>query len=632
MPPSRNTEDLNSLFSALSLPEALFTLPANPRGFNLEVIKSLQFDEPVIPKSTLYYLLDHIFEGNLPHSGTKSTRPLIREDEVPLQVKPYSEWALAPFSHRSSCLQERLLNMPEDFHVPISSEFSALRARIWLGLVPMSGARWKQKKLDDWQNWQFLFEYLFQVLRVFIWMGDPAIQRAIQGHFNHVAAELEFFQNAINTRREQLGTVSERVDLKNLWLEFITSTFETMVTRTHTWFHDRIHETIAQAQTWYNTQVEEHGAENSYQAAVKFGECFSDLSRMLTLADFSMMMPLDGFTGFAASPSDSKVVGSMFPLPFRRDQIHDMEEAMSWPAAESSVDDIEGMQRSPERFRAVINESIVKHEEIRKQMRGEPIVLGREHWITIIHSRTKWSLDHGGPQDQRWGFVAYMLTHTPTDEQWTAFLAKLYADFAQSGEWVQGFDEVKERKDLQWIDGKRSGIPHDDIEAARRHFLRFRNSPSMRRRNWTQDFLVIDTESFSSYMNPFPPSLPATPPAPGTITVPAQGDFAGFVKVIDTSPYRPHVLAQQAPGYRNELKVLGTLVFDELYPLLASLTLRPRDLWMMACWHPMQVYVGLATASQEKGWRGVWEAREVMFGAFARLVARQRSSGDIRSR
>ncbi|KAF2644443.1 hypothetical protein P280DRAFT_171618 [Massarina eburnea CBS 473.64] len=611
-------EALNFALRLLSSPLAQ-PLP----GFHIESIRNLKVVEPLIINNTLYYFLDYIFEGKFPHSGQKTTRFLLTEDEVPLQVKPYSVWAASPYNSRTYTLQERLLKAPDHCCVSIDRKTSLLRARLWMGLVPMSGGRWKEKRLDDWRNWQSVFEFCHEVLRVFTWLGDPDIQRVLQTHFNYVAAELEVFQDAINARRAQRN-VQERVDLKILWLEFITSTFQAMVTRTHTWFHDRVHECISAAQAWYEDQVREHGAANSYQAAKKCGECWSDLSRLLNVADFTIMMSLDGFTGFTASSRDSKTVGSMLPLPLRQDRRKELEAATSWPAAEESVNDIEGTRLTPERFRAVLNEGIAKHEEIRKQMRGNAITLGVQHWITIIHSRTKWSLDHGGPQDQRWGLVAYLLTHTPTQEQWTAFLTRLYADFAKSGQWIEGFDEVKVRMDLQWIDGKSSGIPHDDIESAKRHFLIFRNSPRMRRRNWAQDFIVIDTSSFNSYMTPLPSSLPRTPPLSPTTTIPSQGDFGGFVKVIDLSPYRVEVIAETAPGFKNELKILGSLVFEELYPLLIGLCLRPKDLWAGgAMWHPQQVYVGIPTPSQEKGWGYVWVGRKVMSRAFAKLVERQ---------
>lgn len=57
--------------------------------------------------------------------------------------------------------------------------------------------------------------------------------------------------------------------------------------------------------------------------------------------------------------------------------------------------------------------------------------------------------------------------HTPSKEEWEAFKSKLFGDFTRSGE-VEGFDEVKGNMDLQWIDGKEVGLPHDDVEAAKR--------------------------------------------------------------------------------------------------------------------------------------------------------------------
>jgi hypothetical protein len=108
-------------------------------------------------------------------------------------------------------------------------------------------------------------------------------------------------------------------------------------------------------------------------------------------------------------------------------------------------------------------------EHMRREQRGESKKLGREHWIGIIHSRTQWSLSHGGPRDQKWGFVVYMLTQRPTKTEWDTFKSRLYADFARSGQWIEGFEEVKVNMDLQWIDGKEVGLAHDDVEGAKRY-------------------------------------------------------------------------------------------------------------------------------------------------------------------
>jgi hypothetical protein len=119
------------------------------------------------------------------------------------------------------------------------------------------------------------------------------------------------------------------------------------------------------------------------------------------------------------------------------------------------------------------------------------------------------------------------------------------------------------------------------------------------------DFLVVDSECFTSYMTPAPSYFRGE-----------QCDYGGFFKLIDTATYNPQIIDEQAPGYKNELKVLGSLVFDDLYPLVVSLAQRPRHLWLYAMWHPNQVYVGPCTEKQEKEWDGVWKLRSLFLRAF----------------
>jgi hypothetical protein len=112
----------------------------------------------------------------------------------------------------------------------------------------------------------------------------------------------------------------------------------------------------------------------------------------------------------------------------------------------------------------------------------------------------------------------------------------------------------------------------------------------MRCRAWKQDFFVIDTASFASYMDP-PTAFQDRPP---------YGDHGGFLTLIDMARYNPQVIHQQAAGYQNRLRVLGSMVFYDVYPLIASLPQRPRDLWPLAMRHPNQVYVGSTVAEQDK--------------------------------
>lgn len=369
---------------------------------------------------------------------------------------------------------------------------SFLLTRLWQGIAPMSHGRWKEKKLDDWKNWQYAFEFLWNISRAFQWLTQLDVLRTMVDQFNDTASKLGVFQNALNARRTQMG-VEERLDLKALWLEFIRSVLETMVSRAHNWMHDRVAEITTSAQVAYNAAVEERGAAQCYDEAKLFGECHADLAHLLYYADFIMMIPLDGFAGFTASPSDSKVVGSLFPVPFRQEQADEISKQLSWQVSEQVLEDVDAARMNAELMNGLLKETLDNRKQIRLQLRGERKEMAREHWINILHSRIKWSLDHGGPQDQRWGFVAYQLTHTPNHEQWTAFFSKLYTDLTKSGEGIEGFPGVKGRMALQWINGQDSRIPHDNIQAARRYalYISYFHAQTFQANGTTQAFLLL---------------------------------------------------------------------------------------------------------------------------------------------
>ena len=130
----------------------------------------------------------------------------------------------------------------------------------------------------------------------------------------------------------------------------------------------------------------------------------------------------------------------------------------------------------------------------------------------------------------------------------------------------------------------------------------------MRRRVLKFDFLVVDSECFASYMTPKPKF--------GSIK--CAGDNDGYFKLIDTATYPPELLVETSPGYTNQMRVLGRVIFDDLYPQLAGLVQRPRDLWPLAMLHPYQVYTGFPVKGQLVEWEIMWRARVVFWVAFSR--------------
>lgn len=98
-------------------------------------------------------------------------------------------------------------------------------------------------------------------------------------------------------------------------------------------------------------------------------------------------------------------------------------------------------------------------------------------------------------------------------------------------------------------------------------------------------FLAVDSASFASYTtNTYEPTVSEFLPS----------DFSGFVLAVDPSfdpkegPSRP----DESPGFNGQMRVLGSLVWGDLYALLVSQSAALEDLWPLARHHPNQVYVG----------------------------------------
>jgi hypothetical protein len=116
---------------------------------------------------------------------------------------------------------------------------------------------------------------------------------------------------------------------------------------------------------------------------------------------------------------------------------------------------------------------------------------------------------------------------------------------------------------------------------------------------WQGDFVAIDTECVQSYLNQ----------EYRTSCKLLSRDLGGYVKIVDasfdpSSSQQQQVIREQAPGYNGCHKVLGSVLWDDVYPLLASLAIRPWSFWSLSVLHPTRVYTGTPITRQED----IWEA------------------------
>ncbi|KAF9700750.1 hypothetical protein EKO04_001734 [Ascochyta lentis] len=211
-------------------------------------------------------------------------------------------------------------------------------------------------------------------------------------------------------------------------------------------------------------------------------------------------------------------------------------------------------------------------EEVQTALRGRSRLPSQEHWITILQER-----------------MNFYIQHKKADDDYPH----------RSGRWIEGYDNIAERSGIDFVDGREFDIAEGDIETAKRHFRSTYTMLPTLGRMWTQDFLVVDKQSFASYAEPEQEEI--RPPLPYGHCFGSNG---GHVRLVDTlhGQYPQDLIDATSPGYGGEMKVRSSLVFEELYPLLATLSVRPLALWPLARLHPREVYVGTTDGAQES-WR-----------------------------
>jgi hypothetical protein len=107
-------------------------------------------------------------------------------------------------------------------------------------------------------------------------------------------------------------------------------------------------------------------------------------------------------------------------------------------------------------------------------------------------------------------------------------------------------------------------------------------------------FMVADSESYASYMyeSPFASSL-------------GPADTGGFLTAVDV-PFDPQDRgphAEESPHYPGKLRILGSLIYPDLYAMSAAQTQGPEELWPLAMNHPELIYTGPTVTAQVAEWK-----------------------------
>ncbi|KAJ5228161.1 hypothetical protein N7489_008869 [Penicillium chrysogenum] len=491
----------------------------------------------------------------------------------------------------------------------VGKNIQSLKSRLWEGIIPLSEQLWQEKGLDRPEYFDFACQHLSAVIAVFQYLNVPAVRLYLRDTFNHIYDHWTALDTVLNKRREEQG--KERISVAGLWTQYMTAHFEMMTERAHRWvtvYANKLGAPLLQALWEYRPPGDGDGPLHEPDAVQwKITDSLHMVTKIIANADFTIMIPMNGYKGYSAPPRDGPAALHAANLLARSKAYHERlslltREAMSRNAAARTGPFLS----SGESYRATSQSQIEGLNKLRKEVRGsalEPVP--HEPWITACASNIEYGKEKG--KDEKYGFAVYRLTYGQTESEWTEFVHKVEAHVSDWGKGQTGSSTIKEHLKLHWLDGKELGFSESDIDASKQHFKNIKDDEEWSNIQ-TGAFLVVDSASFASYTtNSYSPATSQVIP----------GDFSGFLLAVDPDfdPQEGISRPDESPGFNGQMRILGSLVWSDLYSLLASQTSELEDYWPLASEHPNMVYVGPTIPWQRFIWQKHSEMRWILLRA-----------------
>ncbi|KAF6832421.1 hypothetical protein CMUS01_06947 [Colletotrichum musicola] len=596
----------------------------------------------LVTQFVLVYMQGRLFSGKQP-TQPRPTDP----DERPLFCRPYREWAPAPYNtptiSADSGINRAMIaiaGMDDIFTIVTTTstecdrDLHHLKTRLLSGLPPMSLTRWRQKRLHEPQNIARACQHLSATIDAFEYLQLPHNQSRMRKACNRVWDASADFQRAFNAYRAEKGR--GEILATALWEEFLDDYFATVVSRAHAWVTARVGELReAQLVRLGNTTAVPGGATMLTPVTstqMKILDRVHDLAEITNNADTKIMLPLVGYTIQTLASKipdirsdwngyDGSRPMTRFPLDMRlRARIHALRSKwLSHRAIFARRDRIEAEGRrlrdtsDPEELVEVVREQVAAYDQTRAELRAGTSAaapLRDDPWIESI--RAAMEMSEVG-RFRVWGFVGYRLHYGHSDEEWRAFLEAFKRDVTNWGEGVDGAAWAKPLCKVRWLDGRNLGIAEGDIEAAKRHYASYRLSPECDQLLTSASFLAADKPSIDSYLDPVKeddqPLIPAGDM--GSFILTARAHIDDIEDANDARDGRaPPPRRRPAPAGASDgtLRVLGSILFDDFWPLQHRNSLSVEALARLAEIHPRQVYVGPTVPAERDVWRvaGTW--------------------------
>ncbi|CAI7659158.1 unnamed protein product [Penicillium glandicola] len=570
-------------------------------------------DALIEPQAVLHFV-EFVTSGILPN-GKKTDLPLLNADEFALFMAPSAQWAPAPFNTADIPIVQKAMGRitgPDDLSglCRVGHNIHFLKRRLWGGLAPVPTSRWRENDLNNPEHFAIAHEYLTSVIGVFEYLNLPQIRTNMCDTFNKISGDFKEMQDGLNARRKTRG-LSTEVELTALWEQFIRAQYEVMTSTAHSWVLTHVAELRERALESFTAIQVEAGKTPEME---DFTRRWTDLINVTSMADFNIWMPMDGYNGYNA-PSD--IVAGLHNPDLKNqdlksgfskllmDRLTKCVEAQNEAAKTQGPSATESDAARCER----VSISTVVQDELREKIRGrtpspQPPA---QPWIQQLlrAQEASLSLDPSEREDYGFGLAIYRAAHNVSDEKWERLQRDVESHFSTWSEGVQRADELKPLLKLHWFDGKELGFDATNpVSAAKRHYQGIRSSEEWSHKLAPSLFLVIDHMGVSSYTEDiFTTSYTKDKPF-------LKGDFQGQVLAVDpdfdesttTSESADHTVKEDLT-YQGRMRILGNLVWSELYPMLMLQSVGLEHLWLQARGHPLKVFTGPTVPSQIEAWK-----------------------------
>ncbi|RHZ62027.1 uncharacterized protein CDV56_108605 [Aspergillus thermomutatus] len=558
--------------------------------------QDLEIVDRLIEPQTIAHFLEFALGGTLPN-GKDCELVRMTADELPLlhtSPDPAADETVIIDRVMSRIGSEQ----DGDRLCLVGKNIHSLKSRLWEGIIPFCEQRWKEKGLDRKDNFDVACQHLSAVCAAFEYLNQPKVMENMRDTFNLIWEHWRELEVMVNRQRGEKQQPS--VSVTSLWTTFMTAHIEVMTERAHRWVTVKVsalRPPLLDTLRWHRPVDLDVVDRVQWRTT----DALHMLAEITSVADYGIRIPMDGYKGYTAPAAPPNIPPALRSTNWS-------ERGKAYSQRLKQVSHAARYQRimqarargethhvaDPAGLHQTALDQINSQHQLRREVRGNPIEpVPREPWIM----RSLNQIENPNDRTRGFGLAVYRLTYEQSDAEWNACRQKIEQHIADWGRGQTGSSALKPYLKLHWMDGRALGIPEGDVEGARKHFHDLGLS-SFDAQDQVNDrmFLVVDEPSVASYTGPsYSAALPTT----------RNGEYAGFVLAVDADwdaaegPDRP----DECPGYHGQMRILGSLVWGDLYAMHAAQSALLEDLWPLALDHPNTVYVGPVVPEEIRYWR-----------------------------